>query len=257
MKHTQWDIFCEFRDTFKKQCQEWNISFQDVLQPLQRAVAIDTPYYPVETSVVYNNSLNDVQPEDDIKAIIIGDNPGKDEQRSYNRRYLVGQSGKIAASFYAKNPELGIDFRKNTIILNKTPVHTAKTIHLRSLAKGNSAVSKLIVDSQVWMAKKTAALHQQLLAASCSDSLPCELHIVGYGELKNKGIFIPYRDALHAAYKENPQAWESVRVYQHYSMNRFSIDLKSFAEKNNISELPLAEQLAAVRKFHRDEIFPL
>lgn len=257
MTHTQWDIFCRFRDTFKNRCQEWNSSFQDVLQPLQRAAATDTPYYPVETSVVYNKSLDDVRPEDEIKAIIIGDNPGKDEQRSYNRRYLVGQSGKIAAGFYAKHPELGIDFRKNTIILNKTPVHTAKTVHLRSLAKENNHVAKLITESQVWMAKVTAALHQQLLTASCSDSFPCELHIVGYGELKNKGIFIPYRDALYASYKENLQAWEYVRVYQHYSMNRFSIDLNSFAEKNNISELPLAEQLAVVGKFHRNEIFPL
>ena len=136
MTETQWQFFTEFKKNFKEQCSQWNEVFAAELEPLQRAAASkDTPEYSVETGVVYNHALDEVTKETDIKLIVIGDNPGKDEQLQRNQRYLVGQAGKIAAGFFSRNPELGIDFRKNTIILNKTPVHTAKTVHLRQLLK--------------------------------------------------------------------------------------------------------------------------
>ena len=71
----------------------------------------------------------------------------------------MGQSGKIAEGFFRKNPELQTDFRKNVIILNKTPVHTAKTKHLNELSK-NETAKKIILESQIWMAQKTAELHK-------------------------------------------------------------------------------------------------
>lgn len=287
MTETQWQLFVDFRKGFKEHCIHWNEAFAAELEPLQKAAACkDTPEYPVETSVVYNHALDEVTADAEIKLIVIGDNPGKDEQRACNQRYLVGQAGKIAEGFFSRHPELGIDFRKNTIILNKTPVHTAKTAHLRYLLKnGGAEITRLIQESQLWMAQRTAQLHQALCSApDCTGGnnaggdekkdgagwAGCQLWLVGYAELKGRGLFLDYRDQLAKSYGVQlagagqsdatsqgflPE-WNQVMVFQHFSMNRFTIDLAEKLGKGIISsQLPLQEQLAAVGALHRQEIF--
>lgn len=254
MTQNQWDFFCSFRREFQQQCYKWNKDFASVLTSLQKeAFQKDTPEYPIENTVVYNHSLDDVSKDSQIKLIVIGDNPGKDEQRNCNQRYLVGQAGKIAAGFFTRNPELGIDFRQHSLILNKTPVHTAKTAHLRYLLKhGSPEIHQLIRKSQVWMAQKTATLHQ-VFAREDKD---CQLWLVGYAELKGKGLFLEYRDELLASYAGNNTAWNQVMVYQHFSMNRFTIDLSDVLKAGKInSQLSLKEQLTALGQIHRKEIF--
>ena len=96
--------------------------------------------YRVETPVVYNRALDDIEIDDEIKIILVADNPGKKEQLAANNRYLVGQSGKLAEGWFKR--ELGIDFRREVLILNKTPVHTPKTAELallRAKARGSTA----------------------------------------------------------------------------------------------------------------------
>ena len=277
MLRSQFKAFVEFRDEFRARVAEWS-RFASALEALQKAASLkDTPDYSVETAVVYNRALDDVSERDEIKLIVIGDNPGKDEQLALNNRYLVGQSGKIADGFFRRNPELHTDFRKNVIILNKTPVHTAKTHHLRALQKADPEIAKLIEISQLWMARHTAKLHRALWEngaggkqsasgrsdrggskrSACGGFVPVSVHdgerglpdavdkkkgvcfdppqlwLVGYAELKERGIFAPYRDALKAAYTGS-DAWKSVFVYQHFSMNRFLIDLKAY-QKNRAS----------------------
>ena len=244
MTENEWNAFCAFRDGFKDKVKEWS-SWSEKLVPLvKNAAEKDTPAYPVENSVVYNSSLDKITPEDDIKLIVIGDNPGKNEQLEINRAYLVGQSGKLADGFFKKNPELQIDFRKNVIILNKTPVHTAKTKHLKELSKnGGEEIQKLIDESQVWMAEKTAALLSELKN--------CSLWLVGYSELKPKGIFTLYRDALKASCTD--EAWDRVFVFQHFSMNCFNRDINEYTKKN--PRLSLNESLKSLGFSHREEIF--
>lgn len=260
MKTSQWDIFQNFKAEFKNQCQIWQ-KYSAELIPLQKQIAFkDTPDYPIETPIVYNTSLEELTKDSQIKLIIIADNPGKSEQLQANQKYLIGQAGKIAENFFKNNPELKIDFRKNTIILNKTPIHSAKTNHLSkidSLLKiNNSQAKNLILESQLWMAKKTAQLHKDLLSFSEQQNFP-QLWLVGYGELKNKGIFVPYKNELFKQYdsqnqlKNNP-AWNNVFVYQHFSMNRFSIDLKSYMGKNNLN---LTSALKNLGTIHKNEIF--
>ena len=303
MLRSQFKAFVEFRNEFRSRVAEWS-KYASALETLQKTAAQkDTPDYPVETTVVYNRALDDISEGDEIKLIVIGDNPGKDEQLSINNRYLVGQSGKIADGFFRRNPELQTDFRKNVVILNKTPVHTAKTHHLRSLQKANPEIAKLIEISQLWMAEHTAKLHRALWENGASgkrgtsggfvpvgvndgerDLLdtdgkkigecfnPAQLWLVGYAELKEKGIFAPYRDALKAAYAGS-DAWNSVFVYQHFSMNRFLIDLKAYQKNcaadgdgkkpygNKKGAAPsgtnasLARDLEKLGEYHRKEIF--
>ena len=160
---------------------------------------------------------------------------------------IVNKAGKIANGFFIRNPELQIDFRKNAIILNKTPIHTAKTNHLKYLNKfGSEQIQNLINDSQLWMAEQTAKLHSQLNA---------QLWLVGYSELKEKKIFTAYRNELKETYLslENKNSWDNVFVFQHFSMNRFSIDLNNFQKQNQ--SLSLQEAIKAIGILHKNEIF--
>ena len=271
MNKKQWTIFCNFKNDFKTQVENWKAAAPE-LSALQKAAVekAKAPLYPFETTVVYNKALDEVTAADNIKLIVIGDNPGKDEQLTKNNKYLVGQAGKIAEGYFKKNPELGVDFRKNVIILNKTPIHSGKTNQLKTIAKlGGEKIVDLIRESQLWMAERTARLHCDLVAAAKGqvdskgpegglgggqvDVAP-ELWLVGYSELKNKGIFTEYRDCLKNTYGKDP-AWEKVYVFQHFSMNRFTIDLNDFIRRENRSGCALSENIHKVGEIHRDEIF--
>lgn len=254
MTKSQFEVFSAFRDDFRTYCDDLNKKYGELLRPLQISARLkDTPEYPLETPVVYNTALDEIIGQSEIRLIVIGDNPGKDEQRSYNQKYLVGQSGKIAAGFFAKNPEFQTDFRKNAIILNKTPVHTAKTNHIKYLLKnGGEEIKKVISESQLYMAEKTARLHADLCRAAGEGGIAPELWLVGYAELKNKGLFLEYRDALKNAYGEDC-VWDKVFVFQHFSMNRFSIDLKDFMK--NHENLGIVEAAHELGSLHKKEIF--
>lgn len=248
MTKAQFEIFAQFRQKYRDYCESLSEDFGSILRPLQiEAAKEDTPPYPLETPVVYNSALDDVSQSSEIRLIVVGDNPGKAEQRTENRRYLVGQSGKIAANFFARNAEFGIDFRKNAVILNKTPIHTAKTKHLKKIAAKSEKVRAIIEESQKWLAKESALLHRSLVDLE----MPLEFWLVGYAELKKNGIFEQYRIAL----KENSSArsWQNVRVFQHFSMNCFLNDLRKFQSQNpQYSILEAAKELGV---FHRNEIF--
>ena len=285
MTEKQWQIFCNFKEEFRKKVEEWKNSAPELTELQKRAAKeAKTPDYPFETPVVYNRDLDKLTKDDEIKLIVIGDNPGKDEQLAKNNRYLVGQAGKIADGFFKKNDELGVDFRKNVIILNKTPVHSAKTIQLKKMMQlGGSKIEQLILESQLWMAEKTAEFYAAFFEAaetsfdeksSCGENpssaaelipsgenpssaansiaLP-ELWLVGYSELKGKGFFSAYRDKLkETILNSSKAAWNSTYVFQHFSMNRFTIDLKEMCQ--NMDE-PLLQKIHFTGKNHKEEIF--
>jgi len=252
----RWKIICKFRTDFKEKVDEWTdycAQNKIKLSEFQKNAAIKTktPDYSIETPIVYNTDLDKITKDDEIRMIVIGDNPGKDEQLSKNQKYLCGQAGKLAEGFFKKNSELGIDFRKNVIILNKTPVHSAKTNQLLMMMKeGGEKVEKLIFESELWMAEKTAWLHKELNKAVDGDnSSGVELWLVGYSELKKGGFFVPYKNRLREEYGDD-KAWNKVYVFQHFSMNRFMID---FNEHNGGGNLK--EEIHALGNFHKQEIF--
>lgn len=278
MTDLQWKAFCDFKKIFIEKIDEWNKRCPQ-LQVLQEAAAkaANTPSYSFETPIVYNRDLDRFTRDDDIKLIVIGDNPGKDEQLLKNNKYLVGQAGKIADGFFKRNPELGVDFRKNVIILNKTPVHSAKTNQLKHIIKnGGVQVAALIQESQLWMAEQTAKLHSALCSGASGGGVAPELWLVGYAELKGKGIFIPYRDKLKESYGvctagtdlagangtagtdllvSGVYAWSKVYVFQHFSMNRFTIDLGKLTEEHSWDSLSLIDRIHKAGDLHKSEIF--
>lgn len=260
MTQEQFLAFDNFRRAFRAKIDEWTqyLEQENLLEPLknlqrQTADFAHVPHYEIENPLVYNRALDDVTMADEIYAIVIGDNPGKDEQRRCNERYLVGQAGKIAESFFAKQKSFGIDFRKNVIILNKTPIHTAKTAHLKKLASCK-ALYDLFEETQKWMVEKTLELFEAL-----ANEGKCELWLVGYSELKEKGVFASYRQNLINAVKQSAFCAELVsriKVYQHFSMNRFAIDLHDFCAQNcNRADFSSIKDFAsALGNKHRQEI---
>ena len=253
MNQQQWKDFYQFREEFREICQKWTDEFSEILKPLQKISANQdkVPEYKIENSIVYNTALDEITEQDEIKLIVIGDNPGKNEQLEINRKYLVGQSGKIAEGFFKKNPILKTDFRKNVIILNKTPIHTAKTKELLFLANQNEKLKNLLTESQIWMAKKTVELHI---------ALDCKMWLVGYAEVKEKGIFKEYRNTLFSEYQksqESKNAYQKFFVFQHFSMNRFLIDLNEFTKNLPESEknISLESRLEKLGSLHKNQIF--
>ena len=241
MTREQYIAFDAFRNEFKAKITEWNSLAPELLK-LQKEAAKDakTPSYSFETPVVYNRALDEITENDEIKIIVIGDNPGKDEQLLKNNKYLVGQAGKLGEGFFKKKPELGIDFRKNAIILNKTPVHTAKTNQIKYLLKnGSQEIKNLLEETQGWMAQKTAELAEKINA---------EIWLVGYSELKPKGLFSRYREIL-----KTYANLKNLFVFQHFSMNRFTIDLANFQTQHK--NLSLKEAIETLGKEHLREIF--
>ena len=257
MTNFQWECFNKFRNTFKDMVTQWNNQAKSLIIVQEKAMEFfKNVDYELQTPIVYNTALDEITQNDEIKLIVIGDNPGKDEQLAKNQKYLVGQAGKLGNSFFKNHDELGIDFRKNVIILNKTPIHSAKTNQLKKFATfGGKEIENLIKETQIWMAQETANLHQKLLQGSENKDYP-QLWLVGYSELKEKGIFTDYKNELKKQYQKSEEAknaWDNVFVYQHFSMNRFSIDLKEFSTENK--NLDLKTQLKTLGKKHKDEIF--
>jgi hypothetical protein len=256
-----WTAFCAARDRYKKLVDE-TAAVPGLGAAVQRLVdGREGPSYTVDTPAVYNLALEDITPDSEIKMILVADNPGRREQAAENRRYLVGPSGKIAEKFFRDNPVLGIDFRKNVLILNKTPIHTPRTAELKELCRiGGKALSDAALSSQRIMAALLAEFWRALrgvagpkaepfrsgpkrrcpaeggsgkpagFGAGGDTSPPIPLilpliWIIGYSEMKRGGIFEVYTDELKALCADGSLK-ESVFFYRHFSMNQFALDLK-------------------------------
>ncbi|MCL2762441.1 MAG: hypothetical protein FWD36_04425 [Treponema sp.] len=215
-----WNQFTKIRKRYRTEIEKLIRQAPELQGLQQRLVDSRSASYTVETPIVYNCALDDVQADSEIRMILVGDNPGRREQAAENRRYLVGPSGKIAEKFFRENPSLNIDFRKNVIILNKTPIHTPRTIELKELCRlGGPALEKILVQSQQFMARLLLEFQQ---------ALDVPVWITGYSEMKKGGVFEAYTNELKTIY-DSTALQESVFLYRHFSMNQFTIDLKQQA----------------------------
>ena len=201
------------------------------------------PSYPVETPVVYNEALDDTGPGGRIKLILVADNPGRREQAAENRRYLVGPSGKIAEKFFRDHPSLGIEFRANVLILNKTPIHTARTAELEELCRmGGSRVTAALQESQRAMAGLLLDFHRALA--------PAPVWIIGYSEMKKGGVFEVYTETIKTLYAALPKRREELFFFRHFSMNQFTIDLN----RQSLPSEPVDEALRRIGAAYRGRV---
>jgi len=197
--------------------------------------------YVIETPVVYNSALDDITCASEIKLILVADNPGRREQMAQNKRYLVGPSGKIANKFFTDNPSLGIDYSKNVIILNKTPIHSPRTIELKEFCRMDKSLLTAIEKSQKFMAQLLLDFHQALC---------CSVWITGYSEMKKNGIFEVYTEELKTLYSNNREKYKNIFFYRHFSMNQFTIDLK----QQTLDKETTAKTLKRIGATYRERI---
>jgi hypothetical protein len=229
-----------------------NADLPNLAKTIQKLVdGRDGPSYAVETAVVYNEALDDLNTNSDIKMILVADNPGRREQAAENRRYLVGPSGKIAEGFFRNHSELGIDFRKNVIILNKTPIHTPRTAELKELCRiGGKKVADAVISSQRAMAELLLDFRAAFAGGAAASKAGIPIWIIGYSEMKRGGIFEIYTETLKSLCAANPGLKEDIFFYRHFSMNQFTIDLNQRAQSGE----SLAQSLARIGAAYRERV---
>jgi hypothetical protein len=241
MKESIWNNFCEVKESYRAYTNSLAAKVPE-LKLFQEKLLTEREggTYPLETPIVFNNALDDITVNDEIKLILVADNPGKREQEAKNQRYLVGNSGKLADGFFRKHPDLGIDFRKNVMILNKTPIHTARTIELKKLIElGGTDVKNAADDSQKVMAELLYQFQKAL------GGIP--VWIIGYSEMKKKGLFEIYTEVIKSLYPETEVLRNKIFLYRHFSMNQFSIDLN----QKKISDENTEDALTRIGKEYR------
>ncbi len=228
------------RDEFKRRVAAWTEELPDLLgaqEELIRELGEDD--YPLQTPIVYNRALDDIGPGDSIDWIVVADNPGKREQEAAMNRYLVGQSGRTMENFFLR--ELGCELRKRTLIINKTPVHTPKTIQLRALRSRHPGLRSVLDESQRYMAGLALELHAALGA---------KLWIMGLSELKPSGIFAPWLEAFSVGAREAGAAGY-VHAFNHFSMGSFATDLKRRLREGE----PVPEAVARIGRENSYRVF--
>jgi hypothetical protein len=221
MTKSAWAGFCRARERYREALERFGGKLPG-LKALQQDLVNSRsgPAYTVRGALVYNQALDELDSAAEIRLILVGDNPGRREQET--GRYLVGPSGKIAEGFFRHTAELGIDFRKNVLILNKTPLHTPRTADLKELCRrGGPELAGRIAETQRFMASLLLEFQRAL---SAPDPLP--VWITGYSEMKPAGIFAAYTEALGKLYAAEPLLGDRVFLYRHFSMNQFTIDLR-------------------------------
>jgi hypothetical protein len=247
MKGASRRAFAAARDHFKKLTEELRAALPE-LPALQEELirSRPRPAYGLDTPVVYNRALDEVETPKGIKLILVADNPGRREQAAENRRYLVGPSGKLAEKFFREHPGLGIDFRENVLVLNKTPIHTPRTAELRELRRlGGSALAAALINSQREMVLILEEFRRALA--------PAPVWITGYSEMKRGGVFETFTEALAGLRGSIPapdSPKEGIFLYRHFSMNQFTIDL---AQQTRPGETT-AETLVRLGAAHRRQI---
>jgi len=250
LNRSTWNKFVKARGHFRRITEETERSvpqLKKIQQKFADSRAGKNSSYTVETPVVYNSALDEITADDEIKLILVADNPGRCEQAAENRRYLVGPSGKIAQKFFLGNPQLGIDFTKNVIILNKTPIHSPRTAELKQLClteDGSNSIAASLEESQNKMA---------LLLLEFQEALCVPVYIIGYSEMKKGGIFETYTETLNKLYTGKKHLYDQVFLFRHFSMNQFTIDLKKRALKGETVE----KSLARIGIAYRDRVFKI
>ena len=131
MEKDKWNAFCKFKSEYKNECIHYldilgykykepslencaaqsfkkeNASFfKEGLAVLQEEAALagKTPPYPVETPIVYNHAWDSISQDDEIKLIVIGDNPGKMSSFIKIKNILWALQERLRITFLKKIP---------------------------------------------------------------------------------------------------------------------------------------------------------
>jgi hypothetical protein len=162
-----------------------------------------------------------------LKFIIVGDNPGNTEYKE--KRFFIGPSGQELRRHFKLNG-LTADFDNECIIFNKTFIHTAKTVELKSIVEQIGKV--LFDDIQVYCAKEIAAISNKF-------NLP--ILIFGKSNIGPKLLFDSFWKAINK-FTDNK---ENLLVFNHPSPPYLQFDKEWDKYKN---EFNLDSSLTLLRR---------
>lgn len=190
-------------EDFKEKCIEWQ-----------------KPFDKKEIHFVYNNDL-DILELKDIKYILVADNPGNME--AVKGRYLIGPAGMSARVYFDR--AMVSDFKKEVLVLNKTPIHTSITNKLKEF-------KEVSIESQKYMVEMIVSLHTIL-------NVPIIISGYSNGLTKRNGQLRLNSNSLRLFFELFAKAVKEGRINDYYIISHFSRDM--FYKSNHISILDYEE----------------
>lgn len=189
---------------------------------------------------VFNNQLlEDNIFEQEIKGIIVMDNPGQEEKLQC--KYLVGTAGK---AFNKVLNSIGL-IRKNVLVLNKSSITTPATNDLNSIYEDEKT-------KQIFL-KEQKETFETIKKISLELKIPLMIH--GYASYLKKGK--TYTDnekgnrPLYLFFKEL-QTCEELHgfsyFYKHSSYGNLSKQISAYTKELNISTLTFEQYLDLGKK---------
>lgn len=214
---------------FKEQVYKWKNIYEELL--LQDLKELYNSKIEVKQAIVFNNALLSIDPKK-IKYILVGDNPGKNEQKE--GIYLCGRAGERARNFFEK--ELVNNFNEEVLVLNKSPIFTMRTRDIKELSEHG----EFMKESQRYMADLVFNLHSvnKNMEVFISGFAGCRCSKDGkwLKQRKNNGGYyksqiLPY---FFAQLKNNYTNSEmEVKIYKHFSNSHFSKDIKKYNKRDS------------------------
>ena len=234
--------FYKLTAQFKCQIEEWDKRYS-----LSKLSCYQNLNYKLVRTIVYNSHLDKIKPGD-IKIILVGDNPGMNEQAE--NAYLVGKSGKMAANFFKEVYDY--DFYKNILIMNKTPVHTKSTSQLKEIYK---TYPEFLETSQRYMAE---------LVFKFSSILKVPVFVTGFAGCRTPdGIWLKKsKKGYNLNSQTAPFFFEQLKVsfrnnhgnlflFKHFSYGNFYRDIKAFITQGVKTE----DAVLQTGMIYRNELF--
>ncbi|MCK5677613.1 MAG: hypothetical protein KAH72_03980 [Flavobacteriaceae bacterium] len=207
---------------FKTKCDEWDKN--------------------EEIDIIFNKHLENINFED-VKYILIGDNPGKDEKEQ--NEYLIGDSGIVIRLFFENF--LVKNFDKEVLVLNKTPIATNTTDDLK-----NIKAKKILKKSQLYIAD---------LIYEISKINDMKIIIMGISSCRNRkgkwnlqsksktAYFCSFFKQIQYKFQKDEDK-SKLFFIKHFSRNQFFKDFKI----NNYRNRP-RKTFFEIGERYRDELF--
>lgn len=208
----------------------------------------------ITQAIVFNDHLLNANPSK-IKYILVGDNPGIEEQM--NGSYLYGTAGKKVREFFTETG-LVTDFEEEVLIFNKTPLFTKRTKHLNNFYV--EGFSDFLIESQEFMAQLVFDIHFKkkdiqvwiLGFAGCRETNGEWLKIQQNGTHYYEHQLLPYFfEELKACYHGRDIDF---KVFKHFSFDHFFKDINGYEEMD--LEV-LIKSLDTVGESYRNELMPI
>jgi hypothetical protein len=214
-----------------------NFSYQNYLYKYQKELeSINQTLLPYGFKCIFNKQL--LQKRKIIKAIIVMDNPGREEYEM--GEYLVGTAGK---AFNKVLSSIGLS-RDEVLVFNKTSMYTKSTLDLLQLYT-NEELKKIFLQEQKITFNYISSITKQL-------QVPLLIH--GYSAyFKNGKKYLTFGNTRPLFYffkllDEDKELKKYAHFYKHSSYGNLSKQVSSYAREQGVEQLTYEQFLELGKK---------